>query len=182
MSRSIKWNNFKFKFIWRQFKSGIPELDIGGQGQWKSRRLCIVLVQLGSQTTDSFFYKIRTESGQRTENPDRIRKTGRNRTRFSGKSGQNKTRTGQGQYCPPTSANNRIKPRNWSLADSGRQFGPSAVMWSLIQARKISVLSMSRQKIGRKMKFMKLPNARPSMQIRWVISMTHKLWLTTLSF
>ena len=53
-----------------------------------------------------------------------------------------------------------------SMTISGRQLGPSAVRLSLIQARKISVLSMNRQKIGRKMKFMKLPNAKPSMQIR----------------
>ena len=50
---------------------------------------------------------------------------------------------------------NRVQPRHRSLTVSGRQLGPSAVRWSRIKARKISVLSMNRQKIGRKMKFMK---------------------------
>ena len=45
----------------------------------------------------------------RTEKSDRIQVADRHRTRFSGKSGQNETRTGHGQSCPPTSVRKTSK-------------------------------------------------------------------------
>ena len=86
---------------WAQLESGIDELsgrsawtvqvitgpdlvrvgpDVGEQ--WKSGQLCLVLVQPDIQIRDSFFLNL-----------VRIRTTGRHWTRFSGKYGQNETRT-----------------------------------------------------------------------------------------
>ena len=56
--------------------------DVGGQGQWKSGQLCLILVQPDRQTTDRVFF----ENPDKIRTPDRIEtdriRTDRHRTGF----------------------------------------------------------------------------------------------------
>ena len=90
--------------------------DVGGQGHWKSGQLCFARVRPDRQTMDSFFSKIRTESGQRTES--RQQKSGQTGIGhdFPENPEKNETRTGHGQCCPLTSG--------WTVLDSYKKFRP----------------------------------------------------------
>ena len=84
-----------------------------GQGHRKSGQLCLVpvLVRSGRQTTDSVFSKI-PDSGQNRDRQNADRKTSDRKSGQQTDTGhdfpeipdKNETRTGHGQYCPPTSA------------------------------------------------------------------------------
>ena len=121
------------------FEMMVSESDVGGLGHRKSGQLCIVLVRPDRQTTDNvFFLEIRTESGQLTES--RQTESGQTDTgqKIRTESGQqtdtghdfpenqdkNETRTGHGQYCPPTSGLNHYVNHFCSLC------------WSIFQSEK----------------------------------------------
>ena len=94
------------------FWIGYPA-DVVGQGHRKSGQLCLVpvLVRSGRQTTDSVFSKI-PDSGQNRDRQNADRKTSDRKSGQQTDTGhdfpeipdKNETRTGHGQYCPPTSA------------------------------------------------------------------------------
>ena len=119
--------------------------DVGGQGQWKFGQLCLFVVR---QTTDGFFLKsgqnldrkIRTNSHRTTffsKLPDRIGQRIESRQTESGQTDtgrkirtadryrtrnpdNNKTRTGHGQCCSPTSGIiidhfEHLRPNRWYI-------------------------------------------------------------------
>ena len=96
--------------------------DVGGQGQWKSRKLCLVLVRPDRQTSDSFFQKsgqnLDSRQNRNRQKPDRY---------LSGKfghrldTGQIRERKRLSADCPRPHVNylKNLCPR---LRESGQEF------------------------------------------------------------